>query len=259
MSLPLTGIYEIDLSILLEIPDKSLPSICRSSTYINNICKDEYFWRQKLVRKGYQDLFPNLGLTNRNLYMHMKINGGGYLVIGGGGFISLYNNIYDAYQEFIIMIMERVVRYTVERFLFPPLEKIHEFGNFINRHNLQMSPNTFIEIYRLPGGSEVHLGDLNYLMLSLHTYSTYNVGRYIGGNNMMYISPEIHQSPLIGQPSDKYIYYQGDSKNPDEEENTPEDRFVGIEKLIPGKLYNYSRKSPGNNSNRNGSAYIRIS
>lgn len=236
MSLSLTGIYEIDLEILLQVPDESLPSICRTNSYINNICNDEYFWGQKLVQKGWQDLFPNSGLTNRELYIHLKTNGG-YLVSVSGQYL-LYNNIHDAYERFIVDI-NYSLEDQVETSLFPPLEQAHEIPNVINRNNLDLLRGSIIEIYRLPGGVEVHFGDLNYLMLSIHSDESYNVGTNIGRGNKMYISPNIYEASSIGQPLDTYIFYEGDPKPVDDEEPVLEDKFIRIEKVVPGKSYNF--------------------
>lgn len=45
-----TGILERDFDILLNLDPLSLMYVCRVNTYVNDICRDDYFWRQKVDR-----------------------------------------------------------------------------------------------------------------------------------------------------------------------------------------------------------------
>ena len=53
-----TGVKDIDFKILQELDDVDLTNICLVNTYINDICKDETFWRNRLLNK-YRFLLGN--------------------------------------------------------------------------------------------------------------------------------------------------------------------------------------------------------
>lgn len=46
-----TGIKDVDMEILLKIDDRYLLNTCLTNKYINNICKDENFWRKRFFNK----------------------------------------------------------------------------------------------------------------------------------------------------------------------------------------------------------------
>ena len=53
-----TGVKDIDFKILEELDDSDLTNVCVVNTYLNDICKDETFWRNRLLNK-YRFLLGN--------------------------------------------------------------------------------------------------------------------------------------------------------------------------------------------------------
>ena len=53
-----TGVKDIDFKILEELDDSNLTNVCVVNTYLNDICKDETFWRNRLLNK-YRFLLGN--------------------------------------------------------------------------------------------------------------------------------------------------------------------------------------------------------
>lgn len=46
----LTGIPEVDQNILLDLDYKSLKEVCMVNVYAKNLCEDDCFWNQKLMK-----------------------------------------------------------------------------------------------------------------------------------------------------------------------------------------------------------------
>ena len=73
----LTSIKDVDLKILSELDDRELFTICNSKdVYIHRICKDENFWRNRLLKKygpKAVELKPQ-GRSWKNHYLQMIID-----------------------------------------------------------------------------------------------------------------------------------------------------------------------------------------
>jgi len=46
-----TGNKDTDLMIMMELPDKDLFNFCKTNKYINYLCDNEHFWRNRYYRK----------------------------------------------------------------------------------------------------------------------------------------------------------------------------------------------------------------
>jgi hypothetical protein len=64
----LTGIKDTDFYILYSLDDKTLFNICLTNKYFNNLCKNETFWRNRMIEK-YPDEKSNISLTWRQKYL----------------------------------------------------------------------------------------------------------------------------------------------------------------------------------------------
>jgi hypothetical protein len=47
----LTGNKNIDFSILMQLDDKELGVVCKTNKKVREICKDEMFWSNRIVKK----------------------------------------------------------------------------------------------------------------------------------------------------------------------------------------------------------------
>lgn len=73
-----TLVPELAFSLLLEAEDDDLPSLCRTNTYYSDLCKDEKFWKDRLLRryglfsylKKYFDYWKDFydAISNRAIY-----------------------------------------------------------------------------------------------------------------------------------------------------------------------------------------------
>lgn len=66
----LSGIEDVDRLILLELDYRSLLAACTSDSYTNKICRNDYFWRQKVEHDmGYEVMINKLpGMSYREQY-----------------------------------------------------------------------------------------------------------------------------------------------------------------------------------------------
>lgn len=70
----LTGLFDTDVLILLNLDEKGLGRICQVNQYIRKICNDERFWQSK-VRKEYGNEVVNykpLNITYHDQYIDLK-------------------------------------------------------------------------------------------------------------------------------------------------------------------------------------------
>ena len=59
----LTGVQEIDLTILLQLDDISLTNVCQIDTYVKDLCQDENLWRirsEKYFSSRLNEINPNI-------------------------------------------------------------------------------------------------------------------------------------------------------------------------------------------------------
>jgi len=66
----LTGVEDVDRLILLDLDYQSLQAACSTDPYTNKICRDDFFWRQKVERDmGYKVMINKLpGMSYREQY-----------------------------------------------------------------------------------------------------------------------------------------------------------------------------------------------
>lgn len=46
-----TGIYDVDLEILLNLEDKDLANLCQTNKYFHRLCREDVFWQRRIARK----------------------------------------------------------------------------------------------------------------------------------------------------------------------------------------------------------------
>lgn len=72
----LTGIRDLDVKILMDVPDEDLYNLCRTNEYFSEICRDDAFWRERFLIKypmfkNYFILFPST--PARDIYKIISI------------------------------------------------------------------------------------------------------------------------------------------------------------------------------------------
>ncbi len=73
----LTKIPDLNREILLELDDKSLGGMCITCKEAHDVCKDDLFWRERIIRMFYIDLtkYKDKGSSYREIYIFFsKIN-----------------------------------------------------------------------------------------------------------------------------------------------------------------------------------------
>ena len=66
-----TGIKDVDLLILKELDDEDLFSLCQVDKYINNLCNNESFWLNKLLKKYPDYKLLKMEATNKDIYKEL--------------------------------------------------------------------------------------------------------------------------------------------------------------------------------------------
>lgn len=213
-----SGVPDADTQILLNLDDNVLMNVCRSNTYLNNLCND-YFWYKRLIIRGYSDFiylkdqgqFP----TYRELYIKLVI-GDTYMVIFDDN-PYFHSNINDAYQTFITWLS---FLSGVDIINFPPIERASEIGNLVSNSHARS-----IEIYKLIDNIEIHMGDNRFLLLGVNNIPGYNIGQQIG-NIKFTIVPNLSQLPILNK-TNTYIFYIRDVTNDIFDTNT----IISIDKI----------------------------
>jgi ankyrin repeat protein len=97
----LSGIKDVDLKILSELDDETLLNFCITSQYGKQLCKDESFWRNRLI-KQYPDSvsFKNPERTWKSWYLNLTY----FLNKYGNNFLTI------EYPEKEIGMIERVAQ-----------------------------------------------------------------------------------------------------------------------------------------------------
>lgn len=79
-----SGIPEIDITSLLQLDDYTLANACISNKYLDQLCSDDYFWRLRLILKGFVSFIElkdqGLFTTYRDLYIKL-VTDAGYVVV----------------------------------------------------------------------------------------------------------------------------------------------------------------------------------
>lgn len=72
----LTGIYQQDFLIALDLPEPDLARLCQTNLQLSKICQDQEFWRQRLMKYYPQTpLRPNMDYHRvyKRLYNHLLL------------------------------------------------------------------------------------------------------------------------------------------------------------------------------------------
>src|SRR5665811_18106 len=66
----ITGVPDVDIKILSNLPDPDLMSICQTNQYIYSLCRTSRLWRQKLEDLLPYDIFREVSLIKNNMKLH---------------------------------------------------------------------------------------------------------------------------------------------------------------------------------------------
>ena len=138
----LTGIPERDFDILLDLDSASLINACQVSNYVNAICHDEYFWRQKVKRDFGDDVAQLKPVEETFRYQWnrlLKLNrtnpqvaARGYpdelTVLEKSGYVPGQDDVYYATREGHLPVLQ----WLAQRGLLPNEEAVDQA--FINGH-----------------------------------------------------------------------------------------------------------------------------
>lgn len=198
-----SGVPEVDTQTLSQLDDASLVSVCSSNTYLDQLCSTEYFWRRRLIDKGYRNFLylkdQGLFSTYRDLYI--KLVNGAYVVVDGH-YHYLYSNINDAYHQLIVNLASYL---GADVSFMPPIERANEIGNLAQH----ITRPLFLELYIIPDETEIRMGDSRFLLLGVNNELTYNVGQQIG-NIKFTINQNLTQMPRLNGLN-TYICYELDA------------------------------------------------
>jgi hypothetical protein len=100
----LSGIEDVDRLILLDLDYRSLLAACTSDSYTNNICRDDYFWRQKVEHDmGHEVVINKLPEMSYREQYHTLING-----------MDIDDAIEDGRLDYLIFMKVNFDRYTAQ-------------------------------------------------------------------------------------------------------------------------------------------------
>ncbi len=157
----ITGIKDVDLIILSKLSDKDLLSFCNVDKYANEICKNEMFWKNRILEK-FGNIKKDDKRTWRDLYLKIVYYINKYesvyeiLSVLSEKQLSLRSDLVDYFISLIkpkiynAMISELQSRLTVGREDedLKPFTSI-QIKNFIENHQseIQEAVNEMIEAY----------------------------------------------------------------------------------------------------------------
>lgn len=150
------GIREVDVTVLLQASDQELGRLCQSSTYLNQLCQDDHFWKLRLEQRA-----PQLLPLRRYFSSYYELyQSSGYLAYGlqfgnVDADLTLYNDIHAAYQR----LLELITASTGIQEL-PPIERADEL---LNVFATERSP---IRIY-LMGLGEIYPSESRHTLIDL--------------------------------------------------------------------------------------------
>lgn len=238
-----TGNELADMNILLTLSDRDLARVCRSDSYLNQLCQNDLLWRWKLEQRYPQYLplranFPSY----REIYRFTSCVA--YAVIIGSGQIQLYNNIRTAYQEFI-----KWLGLFSQNPQLLPIERVNELPLLLRASRFPL------KLYGLA------LGEItpDKPLITLINVSTPQI--IIDSNlvNMPVLQPEVlvtytlNNSSLIGlnRPTEEILEYldQASQDNRLDEEmfsiqRTDNQGTLTFVSLIPGVFFTHTRQLP---------------
>jgi hypothetical protein len=61
----LTGIKDGDILILLQLKDRELGPVCQANKYVASLCKDDNFWKIRIVNKIKRAFENNLSKSSK--------------------------------------------------------------------------------------------------------------------------------------------------------------------------------------------------
>ncbi len=86
----ITGIKDVDLIILSKLSDKDLLSFCNVDKYANEICKNEMFWKNRILEK-----FGNIKKDDKRTWRDLYLK------------IVYYINKYESVYEILSVLSEK--------------------------------------------------------------------------------------------------------------------------------------------------------
>lgn len=94
---------EIHFRFLLEADDEDIPHVCRMNKYYEELCKDEWFWKQRTKRKYKAFLHLRGHFSSYKTFYYALSKKALYIVLPHAqypfGAYHLFNNIEDAYNH----------------------------------------------------------------------------------------------------------------------------------------------------------------
>jgi len=139
---------ELDFQILLQLTDEELQNMCQTNSYLNTICRDDYFWQLRSEKYLWQFLHLRELFSSWFEFYHEIFYNSLYLVFYAED-SYLYTSIQAAYSELASNV---------------PIPKLEDADQLVN---VDFVPEVPFEIYFLINNHPVHVKDSRYLLLSL--------------------------------------------------------------------------------------------
>ena len=103
----LTGVKDLDLLILIQLDDQNLVNVCKTNTTINELCNDQNFWLQRIMK-----MFPYLDLDILNRYKNGRSWSQYYIedlrtINKTNAQYKLYNGAKNGYLDMVIIAVNK--------------------------------------------------------------------------------------------------------------------------------------------------------
>jgi hypothetical protein len=192
----LTGMPEVDVKTFLELDDRTLSSICQTSSYANTVCNDEYFWSLKIERLGLPVVkCQGCNTFKESYFNYVKYlnNHGFILIIGEKGWYKYYifSNITDAYEFYIQSLMKYSALKTDEPNIFPPLNQASNLINLYQNTLTLKYDSIFLGLYFFEFGAPFALNNALLIINNDEEYGIYIQDSIIINNADMYIQKDL--------------------------------------------------------------------
>lgn len=129
-----TGNELADTTVLLQLDDQEIGRVCQADAYLNHLCQNEFFWKQRIEQRYPEFLHLRDQLQSyRELYL--SIISRAYALLIGETQLTLYNDIRAAYQE----LLKWLVLFTQTPQVLP-IERANELPNIlgVNRYPIRL-------------------------------------------------------------------------------------------------------------------------
>ena len=103
----LTGVKDLDLLILIQLDDQNLVNVCKTNTTINELCNDQNFWLQRIMK-----MFPYLDLYILKKYKQDRDWSQYYIddlrtINKTNAIYKLYNGAKNGYLDMVIIAVNK--------------------------------------------------------------------------------------------------------------------------------------------------------